>query len=187
MTEIEKIAYAKSFIDKLANGINPIDDTPVKDDDVINNVRLSRCLFYVSDILRQLVENGGINKPSKHLVPFAISEEQLLKFSYSDSPISVSEIARRINALIDVNVMKKLNYKDLTNWLVSIDMLKEETNLEGKKRKRPTINGAGIGISTEVRTGQNGRYTAVLYNREAQQFIIDNFEAIMNLKNAHKD
>ena len=28
MTELEKIAYAKSFIDKLANGINPLDDMP---------------------------------------------------------------------------------------------------------------------------------------------------------------
>ncbi len=33
MTELEKIAYAKSFIDKLANGINPLDDTPIPDDD----------------------------------------------------------------------------------------------------------------------------------------------------------
>ena len=29
MTELEKITYAKSFIDKLANGINPLDDTPI--------------------------------------------------------------------------------------------------------------------------------------------------------------
>ena len=29
MTELEKIEYAKSFIDKLANGINPLDDTMV--------------------------------------------------------------------------------------------------------------------------------------------------------------
>ena len=27
MTELEKIEYAKSFIDKLANGINPLDET----------------------------------------------------------------------------------------------------------------------------------------------------------------
>ena len=39
MTELEKIAYAKSFIDKLANGINPLDGTPIPDDDVANNVR----------------------------------------------------------------------------------------------------------------------------------------------------
>ena len=40
MTELEKIAYAKSFIDKLANGINPLDDTPIPDYDIANNVRL---------------------------------------------------------------------------------------------------------------------------------------------------
>ncbi len=56
MTEIEKIEYAKSFIDKLANGINPIDDSQIKEDDMINNVRISRCLFFVSDVLRQVVE-----------------------------------------------------------------------------------------------------------------------------------
>ena len=60
MTELEKIAYAKSFIDKLANGVNPIDDSTIPDGDVVNNVRLSRCFFYVSDILRQVIENGGI-------------------------------------------------------------------------------------------------------------------------------
>ena len=66
MTELEKIAYAKSFIDKLANGINPLDDTPIPDDDIANNVRLSRCFFYVSDILRQVYENGGVTKPKRH-------------------------------------------------------------------------------------------------------------------------
>lgn len=35
MTELEKVAYAKNFIDKLANGINPIDDSAVKSDDII--------------------------------------------------------------------------------------------------------------------------------------------------------
>ena len=29
MTELEKIAYAKSFIDKLAKGINPLNDMPI--------------------------------------------------------------------------------------------------------------------------------------------------------------
>ena len=61
MTELEKIEYAKSFIDKLANGINPLDDSPIPANDIANNVRLSRCFFYVSEILRQVVENGGIN------------------------------------------------------------------------------------------------------------------------------
>lgn len=58
MTELEKIAYAKTYIEKLANGINPLTDQPVPDSDSINNVRISRCLFYVSDILRHNAVKG---------------------------------------------------------------------------------------------------------------------------------
>ena len=38
MTELEKMQRAKMYIDKLANGINPIDDRPAADSDIINNV-----------------------------------------------------------------------------------------------------------------------------------------------------
>lgn len=65
MTELEKIAYAKSYIEKLANGVNPLTDQVVSDMDVINNVRISRCLFYVSDLLRQILDNDGISHKKK--------------------------------------------------------------------------------------------------------------------------
>ena len=55
VTELEKIEYAKSFIDKLANGINPLDNTPIPEDDIANNVRISRCFFYVSGILEDVI------------------------------------------------------------------------------------------------------------------------------------
>ena len=91
MTELEKIAYAKSFIDKLANGINPLDDTPIPDDDIANNVRLSRCFFYVSDILRQVIENGEKqSEPKPKRVPFAITQEQIEKYEFSETPICSS-------------------------------------------------------------------------------------------------
>jgi len=47
MTENEKIQYAKAFIDKLARGINPLDDSFIRDDDIVNNVRISRCFFCI--------------------------------------------------------------------------------------------------------------------------------------------
>ena len=59
MTELEKMQRAKMYLDKLANGIDPISDREMPDDTVLNQVRLSRCLFYVSVILRQVIENGG--------------------------------------------------------------------------------------------------------------------------------
>ena len=41
MTELEKIAYTKTFIDKLANGINPLDDTQIPEGEVAANPRMA--------------------------------------------------------------------------------------------------------------------------------------------------
>ena len=39
MTEIEIIARAQMYLEKLANGVNPLTDEEVAENDVINNVR----------------------------------------------------------------------------------------------------------------------------------------------------
>ena len=180
MTELEKIAYAKSFIDKLANGVNPIDDTVIPDGDVVNNVRLSRCFFYVSDILRQVIDNGGVTKPKRaSKIPFAVSLEQLEKFEYSAEPVSVSEIAKRIYAMADNDNMEKVSYRQINQWLLNIGMLYLH-DFGGKKPvKRPTEEGNQIGITVETRMGRYGEYQVVLYNEEAQRFILDNLEAVV--------
>ena len=180
MTELEKIAYAKSFIDKLANGINPLNDTLIPEDDIANNVRLSRCFFYVSDILRQVYENGGITKPKRTpKIPFAASLEQLEKFEYSEEPIVVSEIAKRICARVDNDNMEKVSYRQINQWLLNIGMLYLH-DFGGKKPvKRPTEDGNQIGITVETRMGRYGEYQVVLYNEDAQRFILDNLEAVV--------
>lgn len=184
MTELEKIAYAKSFIDKLAQGINPIDDTPVPEDDIVNNVRLSRCFFYVSDILRQVIDNGGValKKSKKKLIPFHLTDEKLMMFDYSPFPIALSVIADKLNALIDNKEMQEIRYKDLSQWLISINALKNETLPDGTVSKMPTETGTLIGIDVQHRQGQYKEYSVVVYNREAQKFIIDNLDAIIALK-----
>ena len=63
MNESEKILKAKSYLDKLANGINPITNGLASENDTINNIHISRCLFYVSDVLRILIKNN--NNPQK--------------------------------------------------------------------------------------------------------------------------
>ena len=182
MTDLEKIEYAKVFIDKLANGINPLDDSTIKEDDIVNNVRLSRCFFYVSDILRQVIENGGVVSKRSRGKKFSLNAEQLSKFNYSNISIPISEIAKRINALLEDDEMKKISHRDLTKWLISIGMLKEVARSDGKAMKLPTEQGETMGISTEQRTGQSGTYTVTLYNKEAQAFIIDNLEAVVAMK-----
>jgi len=180
MTELETMQRAKMYIDKLAKGVNPLDDSQIPDDDIINNIRLSRCLFYVSDVLRQVIENGGVSPKRNRKQDFNISFEQIQKFPVSNERITVSKMAEKINSLVDTANMKKLTHRNISDWLVSIGMLQAEVTSDGRNTKRPTSDGREIGITTEDRVGQNGVYTVVLYNREAQQFIIDNFDGVLD-------
>ena len=189
MTELEKIAYAKSFIDKLAEGINPLDGTLIPEGNIVNNVRLSRCFFYVSDILRQVIDNGGIapvktaqagGKPE-----FLLSDEARAKFEISDIPVSVSDIAEQLNAL-SVDDTLRLPVTAVTGWLTEQGFLEVVVKQDGKNTKRPTEAGRSIGIATEDRTGMYGVYTVVLYTADAQRFILDNLDAIIAYRVSEK-
>lgn len=191
MTELEKIEYAKSFIDKLANGINPIDGTQIPEGDIVNNVRLSRCFFYVSDILRQVLENGGLNAPQylKRIkkLPFSLTEEQKSCLRASARSKSISEIADRLNELIDQEAMTKISAASISAWLVHVGFLEQIERNDGKKHKRPTPAGTDMGIVTEERNGQYGNYIVVLYPSNVQQFIFDNIDAIVGYKSEQND
>ena len=180
MTELEILQRAKDYIDKMANGIDPITEKEAADTDVINNVRISRCLFYVSDILRQVIENGGVGtkaKPKKE--PFCLTDAQLAGFRYSEEPIPISEITKRFNALSEDERHTQLKHTQLTNWLVKTGLLQVLTAADGKQIKRPTEQGKSLGIVTEKRTGQYGDYVVVLYGKQAQRFLADHLDAVL--------
>ena len=67
MTDHEILCRAKTYIDKLANGIDPLTDEPVRENDIVNNVRISRCLFYVSGVLDKVISGDVPAKKTAHL------------------------------------------------------------------------------------------------------------------------
>lgn len=177
--DIKLVEHANDYIKKMAQGINPLTGEEVGNDDLINNIKISRCLFYVSEVLEDVI-HGRATKPKKESVPqFDIDIEELAKFRYSEFPITISEIANRINELRKDENSKKFNCTKITAWLVDTGML-SVIEIKGKKHKRPTANGEAIGISCEKKQGQYGEYYAVFYNEDAQHFIIDNFEGILD-------
>ena len=189
MTELEKIAYAKSFIDKLANGINPIDDTPIPDGDIANNVRLSRCFFYVSDILRQVIDNGGTvtNQSAKvRKQEFYLSQNERARLLVSEKAVTVTEIANYLNSNINQETTKKITGASINDWLMSVGLLEIVKLQNGKQRKQPTVQGNEMGIFVDERNGQFGQYYVVLFASDAQQLIYDNIEAIVSFKQAKK-
>lgn len=190
MTELEKIAYAKSFIDKLANGVNPLDDTPIPEGDIANNVRLSRCFFYVSDILRQVIDNGGLEPDNRSARPrkqeFNISASARERLLLSDKPLTVSDIANNLNMHINTETTKKISAASINDWLLSNGFLEIVQLSNGKQRKQPTDMGNQMGIFVDERNGQFGPYYVVIFASNAQQFIYDNIEAIVAFKQAKK-
>lgn len=67
LNDNQKLLKAKSYLDKLANGINPVTNEIVPESDTINNIHISRCLFYISDVLRNVIE-GNTDSPKRKAV-----------------------------------------------------------------------------------------------------------------------
>lgn len=181
MTEQEKLQRAKHYIDSLANGLNPLNGMPIPEQEVVNQIRISRCLFYVSEILRQQIEDHE-KKPTegKEKVPFHITEEELLRYVPSRTPIPASEISNRVNEILAGKGMRKVSYRKITTWLVAVGLMEEEEMTAGKYRKTPSASGIAMGITTEIRTGARGEYPCVVYDENAQEFILQNLNEIMN-------
>ncbi|MGN1127661.1 MAG: hypothetical protein ACI4T6_01750 [Candidatus Flemingiibacterium sp.] len=178
-TDQEIMQRAKLYIDKLANGINPLTDEPLREDDIVNNVRISRCLFYVSGVLEKVLQNPRMTEPHNRKKAFSVTREQLDKFEYSQEPLLISVIADRISALSADENTKKLSSSRITGWLAAHGFLEERVDPNGRTKKYVTKAGNEIGVYQEERTGLRGPYLATLYTIDAQHFIIDNMEAIL--------
>lgn len=177
--DINLVSHAKDYIDDMANGINPFTKEEVNENDIVNNVKISRCLFYVSQVLGEVIANGGVNRSTNpKQIDFNVDGIDTDEIEISDSPVTISVIAQRINNARPEN-MKKLKTIAISNWLVSINML-EVVTINNKNRKRVTSAGVDLGLTEEERLGQFGRYFAVTYDKSAQQFIIDNLNAIID-------
>lgn len=179
LNENEKLLKAKSYLDKLANGINPITNELASENDTINNIHISRCLFYVSDVLRNLIENNNNPQKKKNSkISFSVTPQQLADYVFDDNPITVTEITKKLNSLIDTEEMKGIKTTSITNWLIKINMLEYFADENGKNHKIQTENGIQLGITTQERLGMYGSYKVVLYDSNVQQFILDNIDTI---------
>ena len=178
MTELEIMRHAKDYLDRLAKGIDPLTGREIPEGETVRSARISRCLSYVSDVLRQVIESGGIRAVPGGKAPFSLSAEERGRYVFPDRPLSVSQIAQRLNELAPADTMQKLKAVSITKYLLQSGLLSEEVSPDGSRSKRPTEAGARLGITTELRQGYNGPYIAVLYGQEAQQFILDGLDAV---------
>lgn len=186
MDDFELTCRAKIYIEKLANGINPLTDDNVPEGDIVNNVKISRCLFFVADVLEKIIENGGCVQPmrkKKHRERFYVQKDDLKDFEYTDTPITITHVAERINRFVDTANMRRLYYRQILVWLKSAGYLKDANGEYGKSAYCPTQLGANNGISMRKVTRDTGEYYVLCYARRAQEIIVDNIEKIIEIGN----
>ena len=181
MEEKEKILLAQKWVHQLANGINPLNGNALKEDDIVNNVHISRCLFYVADLMGKYSERRSKSNASRN-IPFDSSAMRKEEYNYVDA-ISISAYARELVKLIPEN-MQTVNYKQMVKWLMQEGMLKDgDPDSEGRVSKIATVKGNEKGIYTESRErGGGGFYLATLYNRDAQRFLLNHIDEISRIQ-----
>lgn len=179
MTELETMQRAKLYMDKLAQGIDPTTDRELLEDSALNNLRLARCFFYVSDVLGRVIANGGNVGTKLKQLPFAVTAQQLASVPLSQTPLRISQLVDLINSSVGNPEMRRLGTTRVTDWLLDKGFLEKQDGPDGKSHRLPTEAGLRMGLSVEIRHNQYGEYQAVLYNADAQQFVLDNLPDIL--------
>jgi len=194
LAEIKIVERAEMYLRKLSCGVNPLTEETLPETDVCKQERISKCLAYVADYLKQKVmpvverrEKLAAPKPQKVVKPRPVREmatqelvftpEMLSKFEISDEPVSVSGIVRRLNFLIPQGSgMMPLVYADVAEVLSKEGILLKEEGEKGKDLNLPTPRGEELGfakVEADIR-GHHSIYTKC--NVDAQKFILENID-----------
>jgi hypothetical protein len=180
VTEMDKLQRAKEYVEKLAKGIDPFTDNELGQDTILSNERLSRCFSYIAGVLRKVMDNGGIvGRGAGEQRPFFITGEELKHVKISEEAIPVSIIVKAVNDAASDPIRKKLSVITVTNWLVKEGYLIAQETEPGKHKKVLTDKSRSIGMSSEQREGSRGTYEIMLYDKNAQRFLLDNMKDIL--------
>lgn len=177
-SESEKIEKAIEILQKIAKGINPVNGEPINDESFLNDPRIIRCFFFVTEVL-QNVNNGVYSSNNEKMTDFIITQEQKQRVQFPESKIGVNEFSKYVNACIDLSKSKRLTGVELNKRLKLLGILSEEKLDSGKIRT--TINSNSINYGFElVRRSHNGNeYEMVVMNDKGKKYLLENIESIM--------
>lgn len=174
MIDVSKLRTAQDWIEKLANGINPLTFESVKEDDIVNNVHISRCLFFVSEMLKKVELS---EPPIKRVRDFWMSakEAELINIL---APCGIALFTKTVNEHIPAD-MKPLSVTTVIKWLRNNGYLYEVDIDEKHKTNIPTEKGNQLGITLKVQQNSEGKdFQRVIYDVSAQRAMLTNIESI---------
>ena len=178
MNEIDKIEKAKAILLKIAKGINPVTGEQIEEDSFLNDPRIIRCFYFVSEILDN-VTKGVYSSSKEKMTQFVITPEQKQMVKFPENKIGVNEFSKCISLCLDPSKSKRLTGVELNKKLKALGILGEEKLESGKTRTILNENSATFGFETERKVYNGNEYDMVVINDKGKQYLLDNIESIM--------
>lgn len=193
MNELDLARRAKSYLDALALGIDPLSGRPAPPGDMLQQERLRRCFQYVSGVLEKVIAAqsapAGRASPEETAAPpfvlpaydhtaavHAVLEAADLAnaVSYSQEPISLvafwSAVCR--DHLSPLGLRSVMTQRML-DWLAAKGLFSQPVTREGAAI---TEKGRALGLSARM-NGEEGKKHCVCYGGEPlQRMIVENLE-----------
>ena len=183
--DLNRLKTAITYAERIADGKNPVTNAPAREEDVINNPNVIRCMFFIRDVLRQVYDNGGRvgGKPPKapkpERKPFPL--EALAAFSYRQD-LGISALVQQINELIDQAEYEPLQRTAVSNWLEAEGLLTRVPDADGRRVSRPTDRGRAAGLYLIDRNYDDRSYSVVMYGKEAQEMIVSRIPEMLSAR-----
>ncbi|MBR3554058.1 MAG: hypothetical protein IKN72_11835 [Clostridia bacterium] len=178
--DMKLLKRAKENIDALAEGIDPWNNVPIPSGEVVSQEKMVLCLKYVSSVLGEVLKNGGVQVEPSERDPFSPQKIDCSEYQYSEVPITISDVIKRINACRPIT-MRKVGTMPFLKWMEEEGFLEKQTQEEIKSKTHylPGRRAAEIGITEEYRNSNSREYIAVLYSKTAQRFLLANLNSIV--------
>lgn len=177
VVDTQKLLETKGIIVKLANGINPIDDSLIIEESFLNNPKIVRSLYYLDQYITDQIEQSTIRKgkPTK----FLITDEQLENVILPSGKIGINDFAKAINKVLDQQISKRVTGQMINKKLKELGILSEIVDEEGKINTITNENSEGYGIESVTRIFNGREYKKVVYNNVGKEFLLKNIVKLM--------
>jgi hypothetical protein len=173
MDEKEKRLRAKSYLEKLARGENPVTGEALPELEHVSARRIRAALEYSAGLLGQIVDGDFAAAR-----PFMADRRLKEAVEVSAEPVNLSGLVGAINRAAGEFGMKGLGVFSVSWWLLANGYLEEVEN-EGKISRMASAKGNAVGIQVMTRHAKDGRpFSMNTYDAVAQRFVIEHTDEI---------
>ncbi len=178
VSEMEKIRKAKDVMEKIANGVNPITGEDITGEGFLQDPRMIRCFFFVSQVLDE-VASGTYRKGGKQQ-PFIMTEAEKASVVFRDEVIGMNEFCKCVNQEIDPLNSRKANALTINKSLKKRGILSDK-EIEDNKRQTVTNEKSNTyGFEMITRSYEGKDYDQLVMNNQGKQFLLENINELMN-------